>query len=198
MIFHWLIIKCRHKFYTLILCHDTIHVQYFLTLGSSIMHMFISYLSHSHVGSILMLLSTLFGPWVWDWNLEFCTRYTAENSVKYGAPRNTDHPELRQPLALEVWESVVETLDPGSKITILTNGPLTNLAKIIQTKKNTTSFIQVSGFYLLVNLLCKLNLKKNWKVDEQSKDYDPTIMMDVNLLLRFKENYHTKSLQKYI
>ncbi|GMY27604.1 pyrimidine-specific ribonucleoside hydrolase riha [Fagus crenata] len=69
-------------------------------------------------------------------------RYTAENSVKYGAPRNTDHPELRQPLALEVWESVVETLDPGSKITILTNGPLTNLAKIIQTKKNTTSFIQ--------------------------------------------------------
>uniref|UniRef100_A0A7N2LW35 Inosine/uridine-preferring nucleoside hydrolase domain-containing protein n=1 Tax=Quercus lobata TaxID=97700 RepID=A0A7N2LW35_QUELO len=69
-------------------------------------------------------------------------RYTAENSVKYGAPRNTDHPELRQPLALEVWESVVETLDPGSKITILTNGPLTNLAKIILSEKNTTSFIQ--------------------------------------------------------
>nr|POE48164.1 non-specific ribonucleoside hydrolase rihc [Quercus suber] len=60
----------------------------------------------------------------------------------YGAPRNTDHPELRQPLALEVWESVVETLDPGSKITILTNGPLTNLANIILSKKNTTSFIQ--------------------------------------------------------
>ncbi|KAM3707535.1 hypothetical protein ACJW31_02G032100 [Castanea mollissima] len=69
-------------------------------------------------------------------------RYTAENSVKYGAPRNTDHPELRQPLALEVWESLVETLDPGSKITILTNGPLTNLAKIILAEKNTTSFIQ--------------------------------------------------------
>ncbi|XP_062176497.1 nucleoside hydrolase 3-like isoform X2 [Alnus glutinosa] len=69
-------------------------------------------------------------------------RYTAENSVKYGAPRDTDHPKLRQLLALEVWESVVETLEPGSKITILTNGPLTNLAKIILTKKNTTSLIQ--------------------------------------------------------
>ncbi|KAE8076900.1 hypothetical protein FH972_015521 [Carpinus fangiana] len=69
-------------------------------------------------------------------------RYTAENSVKYGAPRDTDHPELRQALAMEVWESVVETLEPGSKITILTNGPLTNLAKIILTKKNTTSLIQ--------------------------------------------------------
>ncbi|KAH7573651.1 hypothetical protein ACOSP7_007444 [Xanthoceras sorbifolium] len=69
-------------------------------------------------------------------------RYTAENSVKYGAPRDTDHPELRQPTALEVWESIVETLDPGSKITILTNGPLTNLAKIILSKKDVTSLIQ--------------------------------------------------------
>ncbi|KAM4116217.1 hypothetical protein ACB094_02G033500 [Castanea mollissima] len=69
-------------------------------------------------------------------------RYTAQNSVKYGAPRNTDHPELRQPLALEVWDSIVANLDPGSKITILTNGPLTNLAKIILSEKNATSFIQ--------------------------------------------------------
>lgn len=69
-------------------------------------------------------------------------RYTAENSVKYGAPRNTDQPELRQPLALEVWDSIVANLDPGSKITILTNGPLTNLAKIILSEKNATSFIQ--------------------------------------------------------
>lgn len=69
-------------------------------------------------------------------------RYTAQNSVKYGAPRDTDHPELRQPLALEVWQTVVETLDPGAKITILTNGPLTNLAKIILSKTNTTSLIQ--------------------------------------------------------
>lgn len=69
-------------------------------------------------------------------------RYTAENSVKYGAPRDTDHPELRQPLALEIWESIVRTLDPGSKITILTNGPLTSLAKIIQNENNTRSVIQ--------------------------------------------------------
>ncbi|CAK7332913.1 unnamed protein product [Dovyalis caffra] len=69
-------------------------------------------------------------------------RYTAENSVKFGAPRDTGHPELRQPLALEIWESTVRTLDPGSKITILTNGPLTSLAKIIQREKNASSIIQ--------------------------------------------------------
>ncbi|KAB5545451.1 hypothetical protein DKX38_013563 [Salix brachista] len=69
-------------------------------------------------------------------------RYTAENSVKYGAPRDTDHPELRQPLALEIWESVVKTLDPGSKITVLTNGPLTSLAKIIQNENDISSVIR--------------------------------------------------------
>ncbi|KAJ8573791.1 hypothetical protein K7X08_010302 [Anisodus acutangulus] len=69
-------------------------------------------------------------------------RYTAENSVKFGAPRDTDHPELRQPLALEVWESVVKSLDPGSKVTILTNGPLTNIAKIVLAGKNMTNAIQ--------------------------------------------------------
>ncbi|KAM1281238.1 hypothetical protein FF1_022042 [Malus domestica] len=69
-------------------------------------------------------------------------RYTAENSLEFGAPRDTDQPELRQPLALEVWKAVVKTLDPGSKITVLTNGPLTNLAKIISSEKNTTSLMQ--------------------------------------------------------
>ncbi|KAF2287749.1 hypothetical protein GH714_002557 [Hevea brasiliensis] len=69
-------------------------------------------------------------------------RYTAENSAKFGAPRDTDHPELRQPLALEIWESVVQKLEPGSKISILTNGPLTNLAKIILSRKNSSSVIQ--------------------------------------------------------
>ncbi|KHG23714.1 Pyrimidine-specific ribonucleoside hydrolase rihA [Gossypium arboreum] len=68
-------------------------------------------------------------------------RYTAENSVKFGAPRDTDQPELRQPLALEIWTSILKTMDPGSKINILTNGPLTSLAKII-TRTNSTSFIQ--------------------------------------------------------
>ncbi|XP_027331644.1 uncharacterized protein LOC113847018 [Abrus precatorius] len=61
-------------------------------------------------------------------------RYTAENSVKFGAPRNTDHPELRQPLALEVWESILLKTDPKSRITVLTSGPLTNLAKVVSVK----------------------------------------------------------------
>ncbi|KAK7348185.1 hypothetical protein VNO80_22735 [Phaseolus coccineus] len=65
-------------------------------------------------------------------------RYTAENSVKFGAPRDTDHPELRQPLAMEVWESVLQKTKPGSKITVLTNGPLTNLAKVLSVKKITS------------------------------------------------------------
>lgn len=75
---------------------------------------------------------------------EFYYRYTAENSVKFGAPRDTDHPGLRQPLALEIWDSVVKSLVPGSKITILTNGPLTTLAKIILSDKNMSALIQVS------------------------------------------------------
>ncbi|GMI72100.1 nucleoside hydrolase 3 [Hibiscus trionum] len=68
-------------------------------------------------------------------------RYTAENSVKFGAPRDTDHPELRQPLALEIWNSTLKTLGHGSKITVLTNGPLTSLAKII-TETRTASLIE--------------------------------------------------------
>ncbi|KXG21977.1 hypothetical protein SORBI_3009G134300 [Sorghum bicolor] len=69
-------------------------------------------------------------------------RYTAENSVKYGAPRNTDHPELRQPLAFEVWQSIKEQLDPSEKITIITNGPLTNLANIMLSDRNSSSVIE--------------------------------------------------------
>ncbi|KAM7278120.1 hypothetical protein ACFE04_005254 [Oxalis oulophora] len=69
-------------------------------------------------------------------------RYTAENSVKYGAPRDTEHPELRQPLALEVWNSIIHELDPGTKVRILTNGPLTNLAKIISSERSARSMIQ--------------------------------------------------------
>nr|CAB3461509.1 unnamed protein product [Digitaria exilis] len=69
-------------------------------------------------------------------------RYTAENSVKFGAPRNTDHPELRQPLAFEVWQSIKEQLGPSEKVTILTNGPLTNLANIVLSDKNASSIIE--------------------------------------------------------
>ncbi|XP_008450713.2 nucleoside hydrolase 3-like isoform X2 [Cucumis melo] len=61
-------------------------------------------------------------------------RYTAENSVKFGAFRDTDHPELRQMSALDVWKDVLRTLDLDAKITVLTSGPLTNLAKIIHHK----------------------------------------------------------------
>lgn len=68
-------------------------------------------------------------------------RYTAENSVNFGAPRDTNHPELRQPLALDVWKSIMRSLDLGSKVTVLTNGPLTTLAKIIQSEK-ASSMIQ--------------------------------------------------------
>ncbi|KAK9137078.1 hypothetical protein Sjap_007672 [Stephania japonica] len=69
-------------------------------------------------------------------------RYTAENSVKYGAPRDTDHPELRQPLAYEVWQSISKSMKPGSKITMLTSGPLSNLAQIILKDKNASSVIE--------------------------------------------------------
>lgn len=69
-------------------------------------------------------------------------RYTAENSVKFGAAQDTDHPELRQRLAVDIWESIIESMEPGSKITILTNGPLTNLAQIIDLQ-NSSSVIQV-------------------------------------------------------
>jgi hypothetical protein len=77
-------------------------------------------------------------------NLKNYFRYTGENSVKFGAPRDTDHPELRQPLAMEVWESVLQTLKPGSNVTVLTNGPLTSLAKVVS-MKNISSRIQVSN-----------------------------------------------------
>ncbi|KAG9135584.1 hypothetical protein Leryth_002317 [Lithospermum erythrorhizon] len=33
--------------------------------------------------------------------------------------------------AMETWREIVESLDPGKRISVLTNGPLTNLAKII-------------------------------------------------------------------
>ncbi|KAK9140061.1 hypothetical protein Scep_009742 [Stephania cephalantha] len=82
-------------------------------------------------------------------------RYTAENSVKYGAPRDTDHPELRQPLAFEVWQSISKLMKPGSKITMLTSGPLSNLARIILKDKNASSLIEV--FYFHNFLLCPIS-----------------------------------------
>jgi inosine-uridine nucleoside N-ribohydrolase len=74
----------------------------------------------------------------------FFVRYTAENSIKYGAPRDTAHPELRQPLAFEVWQQITEEVEPTDKITILTNGPLTNIANIILSDTKAGSIIEVS------------------------------------------------------
>lgn len=76
--------------------------------------------------------------------------------MKFGAPRDTDHPELRQPLAMEVWNSVLQRTKPRSKITVLTNGPLTNLAKVVSVK-NIRSRIQVSysiSARTIIKLLC--------------------------------------------
>ncbi|KAJ0977595.1 hypothetical protein J5N97_013069 [Dioscorea zingiberensis] len=69
-------------------------------------------------------------------------RYTAENSVDHGAPRNTEHPELRQVSAFEVWQSIKKAVYPKDKITILTNGPLTNLANVLLFDDNAGAVIK--------------------------------------------------------
>ncbi|XWS39086.1 hypothetical protein CRYUN_Cryun18bG0019900 [Craigia yunnanensis] len=89
--------------------------------------------------------------------IDFNCGYTAENSVKFKAPRDTDHPKLRQPLALEIWTSILKTLDPRSKITVLTNGPLTSLAKIITATK-TASLIQ--NVYIVGGHISRSSLDK--------------------------------------
>uniref|UniRef100_J3M724 Inosine/uridine-preferring nucleoside hydrolase domain-containing protein n=2 Tax=Oryza brachyantha TaxID=4533 RepID=J3M724_ORYBR len=58
------------------------------------------------------------------------------------APGTLDHPEVRQPLALEVWQSVRKQLDPGEQITVLTNGPLTNIANISLSDRYASSVIE--------------------------------------------------------
>ncbi|CAD5185186.1 unnamed protein product [Musa acuminata subsp. malaccensis] len=68
--------------------------------------------------------------------------YTVENPVRFGALGNTDQPKLRQALALEVWQSISRALQPGEKLTVLTNGPLTNLANIIDLDKSAAEVIQ--------------------------------------------------------
>jgi inosine-uridine nucleoside N-ribohydrolase len=54
-------------------------------------------------------------------------------------------------VAFEVWQSVVGQLCPNEKITVLTNGPLTNLANIVLADKNASSVIEVS--YLITDFL---------------------------------------------
>lgn len=69
-------------------------------------------------------------------------RYTAENSIKFGAPRNTDHPELRQPKAQEVIENILKDHYKKSKVTILTGGPLTNIATFLVSNSSHISSIE--------------------------------------------------------
>ncbi|KAH1102612.1 hypothetical protein GYH30_036921 [Glycine max] len=87
-------------------------------------------------------------------------RYTLENSMKFETSQNTDHLELRQPLAMEIWESIMQTLEPESKITVLTNGPLTTLAKVVS-MKNISSRIEevyVMGGHISRNVCDKGNI----------------------------------------
>ena len=65
--------------------------------------------------------------------------------VRY-SPESSDDPEHRQPLAFEVWQSVRKQLGPGDKITLLTSGPLTNLANITLSDRDASSVIEVSMF----------------------------------------------------
>ncbi|CAL5094879.1 unnamed protein product [Urochloa decumbens] len=53
-----------------------------------------------------------------------------------------DHPERRQPHAYDVWQTVKKQLGPGEKITVLTSGPLTNLANISLSDKDASSVIE--------------------------------------------------------
>ncbi|KAI7728468.1 hypothetical protein M8C21_016653, partial [Ambrosia artemisiifolia] len=69
-------------------------------------------------------------------------RYTSVNSIEFGASHNTDFPQPKQPLALEVWRSLVTSIDDGSRVTYLSNGPLTNLAQILLSDTNSSSIIQ--------------------------------------------------------
>ncbi|KAJ0238592.1 Inosine-uridine preferring nucleoside hydrolase family protein [Hirschfeldia incana] len=85
-------------------------------------------------------------------------RYIAENSVAHGAPSTTDSPELGQPLALDVWQHLTKSVNEASKITVLTNGPLTSLAKIISSNKNSTSLIK--EVYIVGGHINKKNSEK--------------------------------------
>ncbi|XP_047181038.1 uncharacterized protein LOC124847568 [Vigna umbellata] len=87
-------------------------------------------------------------------------RYTPINSMKFEAPQDTDHLNFRQPLAMEIWESVLQTMEPRSKITVLTNGPLTTLAKVVSLK-NISSRIEevyVVGGHINKNVYDKGNV----------------------------------------
>ncbi|CAN6355213.1 unnamed protein product [Urochloa humidicola] len=53
-----------------------------------------------------------------------------------------DHPERGQPHAYDFWQTVRKQLAPGEKITVLTSGPLTNLANISLSDVDASSVIE--------------------------------------------------------
>jgi len=74
-------------------------------------------------------------------SVHFMIRFTSDD---------LDHPERRHPHAFDVWQSVRKQLGPGQKITVLTSGPLTNLANISLSDMDASSVIEVSSFCPLV------------------------------------------------
>lgn len=92
-------------------------------------------LEGNHSYSLFKWMLLLKSAWIFPF-ISVCSmiRYTAASS---------DHPERRQPLAFEVWQSVTKQLGAGEKITVLTNGPLTNLANISLSDRKASTVIEV-------------------------------------------------------
>lgn len=64
------------------------------------------------------------------------------NNVTFNTQFNAN--QRQQPLIMDIWEDVTKKIDdPQTKITILTNGPLTTISKIIAIDQNAVSKIQV-------------------------------------------------------
>ncbi|KNA10812.1 hypothetical protein SOVF_140830 isoform A [Spinacia oleracea] len=63
------------------------------------------------------------------------------NNVTFNTQFNAN--QRQQPLIMDIWEDVTKKIDdPQTKITILTNGPLTTISKIIAIDQNAVSKIQ--------------------------------------------------------
>lgn len=71
-------------------------------------------------------------------------RYTAHNSVRFGAPRDTEFPSRRQPSANEVLAQVFSN---SPKVSVITGGPLSNIASFLQSNASYKHQIEVTGSY---------------------------------------------------
>ncbi|XP_076888250.1 nucleoside hydrolase 4-like [Bidens hawaiensis] len=58
------------------------------------------------------------------------------------SPRRYAAVNSSQPLALDVWRSLVKSINDGSRIPFLANGPLTNLGNILLSDNNSSSIIK--------------------------------------------------------